>query len=78
MEDDPNYLAELEHDLLTHRDHSLPSSKNISTHLGFLWPIKQIYMDHVRGRPREHPYAVQLKFGIGDKEKVFMSKRLHS
>ena len=48
MEDDPNYLGELELNLLNPRDHSLPSSQNISTHLGFLWPIKASYMDHVK------------------------------
>ena len=49
MEDDPNYLGELALDLLTPRDHSLPSSQNISNHLGFLWPIKASYIDHMKG-----------------------------
>ena len=71
MEDDPNYLGELALDLLTSRDHSLPSSQKISTHLGFLWPIKARYLDHEKGRPREHPYVVGLKFGIGGKEREF-------
>ena len=78
MEDDLNYLEEMEHDLLTPRDHSLPSSQNISTHLGFFWPIKESYMDHVMEGPREHPYVVGFKFGIGGQERVFVSKRLHS
>ena len=52
MEDDPNYLGEMELDLLTPRDHSLPSFQNTSTHLGFLWPIKESYMDHVKGKTK--------------------------
>ena len=78
MEDDPNYLGEMELNLLTPRDHSLYSSQNISTHLGFLWPIKTSYMDCVKGRPREHPYVVGFKSGIGGKERVVLSEILHS
>ena len=48
MEDDPIYLGELALNLLSHRDHFLSSSQNISTHLGFHCPIKEILMDHVR------------------------------
>ena len=64
MEDDPIYLGEMALDLLDHRDHSLSSSKNISTHLGFPWPIKESFMDHVRRDQAEHPYVVGLKSGI--------------
>ena len=71
-------MGELELDLLSHLDHSLSSSQNISIHLGFLWPINSIYMDHVRGIPREHPYVVGLKSSIGGKEREFVSKILHS
>ena len=78
MEDDTSYVGELALDLLTYRDHSLPSSQKISTHLGFLWPINESYVDHVKDRPREHPYAIGLKSGIGGKEREFVSKRLHS
>ena len=78
VEDDPKYLGKLELDLLSPRDHSLPSFQNISTHLGFLWPIKASYMDHVKERPREHPYVVGFKSGIGGKERVVVIKRLHS
>ena len=78
MEDDPNYLGELALDLITPRDHSLSSSQNISTHFGFLWPIKESYMDHMIERPRKHPYDVAFKYGIGVKERVVVSKRLHS
>ena len=52
MEDDPNYMGELALDLLTHRDHSLPSFRNISTHLVFLWPINASYLDHVKGETK--------------------------
>ena len=51
----------MELDLLAHRDHSLSSSQNISTHLGFPWPIKESFMDNVRGYQEEHPYIVGLK-----------------
>ena len=78
MEDDPNYLGKLVVDLLTPRDHSLLSSQNISTHLGFLWPIKESYMDHPKERPRENPYVVGFKSSIGGKERVVVSKMLHS
>ena len=78
MKDDHIYVGEMELDLLTHRDRSPPSYQNISTHLGFLWPINASYVDHVRERPREHPYVVGLKYGIGGKVREFMSKRLHS
>ena len=64
MEDDPIYLGEMELNLLSHRDHSLTYSQNISTHLGFPWPIKESFMDHVRGDQEEHPYAIGLKSGI--------------
>ena len=78
MEDDPNYLGEVALELLTPVDHSIPSSQNISTHLGFLWPIKASYMEHLKERPREHACAIGLKSGIGGKEREFVSKRLHS
>ena len=78
MEDDPNYLGKLALDLLTPRDHSLPSSQNISTHLDFLWPIKASYMDHMMEGPKGNPYVVGFKISIGDKERVVVSKRLHS
>ena len=78
MEDDPNYLGNLELDLLAPRDHSLSSSQNISTHLGFLWPIKESYMDHMMEIPREYPYAVGFKSSIGGKERVVVSEMLHS
>ena len=78
MEDDPNYLEELAFNLLTPRYHSLPSSQNISTHLGFLWPKKASYMNHVMKRPIEHPYATGFKSGIGGKERVVVSEMLHS
>ena len=64
MEENPIYLGELALDLLAHRDHSLSSSQNISTHLGFPWPIKESFMNHVRGDQEEHPYVVGLKSGI--------------
>ena len=67
VEDDPIYVEELELNHLTHRDHSLPSSQNISIHLGFLWPINASYLDHMKERPREHPYVVGLNAGIGTK-----------
>ena len=78
LEDDPIYVGELKIDLLTHRDHSLPSSQNISTHLGFFWPINARYLDHVKGRPRYNLYVVGLKCGLGEKEREFVSKRLFS
>ena len=78
MEDDPIYVGELALDPLTHIDHSIPSSKNISTHLGFLWPINVSYLDHMKERPREHPYVVGLKSGIGGKEREFKRKILHN
>ena len=78
MEDDPSYVGELELDLLTHRDHSLSSSQNNSTHLGFLWPINASYMDHVKRRSNEHRYVVGLKSSIGGKVRYFVSNRLHS
>ena len=28
------------------------------------WPIKERFMDQVKGDQEEHPYAVGLKFGI--------------
>ena len=64
MEYDPIYLGEFPLDLLSHRDHSLSSSQNISTHLSLPWPIKESFMDHVRRDQVEHPYAVGLKSGI--------------
>ena len=64
MEDDLICLGELALDLLSHRDHFLSSSQNISSHLGFPWSIKEGFMDHVRGDQVEHPYDVGLKFGI--------------
>ena len=78
VEDGPKYLGKLALDLLTPRDHSLYSSQNISTHLGFLGPIKASYMDHVKGIPSEHRYAIGFKSGMGGKERVVVSKRLHS
>ena len=78
VEDDPIYVGELALNPLTHRDHSLPSSQNISTHLGFLWPINASYLDHVKGTPRENPYAFGLKSVICGKERDFVSNRLHS
>ena len=78
MEDDPNYLGKMELDLLTPRDNYLYSSQNISIHLGFLWPIKESYMDHVMRRPRNHPYVVGSKSGIGGKERVVVSNMFHS
>ena len=78
MGDDPSYVGELALDLLTHRDHSLPSSQNISAHFGFLWLINASYLDHVKEISRENPYAIGLKAGIGGKEREFVSKRLHS
>ena len=62
MEDDPNYLGELELNPLTPRDHSLSSSQNISTHLVFLWPIKASY--HMIERPSENPCVFGFKYGI--------------
>ena len=78
MEDDLKYLGELALNLLIPRDHSLPSSQNISTNLGFLWLIKASYMDHVKERPREHPYVVGFKSSIGGKERLVVSEMLHS
>ena len=54
----------MELDLLTHRDHPLSSSQNISSHMSLRWPIKEGFMDYVRGDQEEHPYAVILKSGI--------------
>ena len=67
MEDGPIYLGEPTLDLLAHRDHSLSSSQKISTHLILPWPIKEGFMDHVKGDQEEHPYAVGLKYGIEEK-----------
>jgi len=64
MEDDSIYLGELALDLLVHREHSLSSPQNISSHLGFPWPIKEIFLDHMKGGQEEHPYIVGLKSGI--------------
>ena len=64
MEDDPNYLRKMVLDLLTHRDHSLPSSQNILTLLCFLWPIKTSYMDHVKGETNIAPlcFRIQVRY----------------
>ena len=78
MEDDPIYVGEIVLNLLTHRDQSLTFSQNISTHLGFLSPINASYLDHVKGTPRENPYAFGLKSVICGKERDFVSNRLHS
>ena len=78
MEDDPNYVGELELDLLTHRKHSLTSSQIISTHLSFLWPMKSSHMDYAKEIPREHPYSVGLNSSIRGKEREFVSKRFLS
>ena len=64
LEDDLIYLGELALDLVSHRDHSLSSSQNISYSLSFPWPIKEGFMDHVRRDQEEHPYAIGLKSGI--------------
>ena len=77
MEDGHNYLGEMELDLLTPRDHSLPSSQKISTPLGFHCPIKESYMDHVREGPRYHLYVVGFKSGIEEKERVAVNERFH-
>ena len=58
------YLGELALDFLAHRDHSLSSSQNISTHLSLPYPIKENFMHHVKGDQVEHPYVVGLKYGI--------------
>ena len=77
IEDDPNYLGKLAFNLVTPSNHSLSSSQNISTHLGFFWPIKESYMDHMIETPREHTYVVGFKSGIGGKERVVLSKIFH-
>ena len=28
------------------------------------WPIKEAFMEHVKGDQEEHPYVVGLKYGI--------------
>ena len=74
MQDDPIYLGELEFDLLAHRDHSLSSSQNISTHLSLPWPIKEIFMDHVKGDQVDHPYDVALKSSIEENLREWCEK----
>ena len=64
MEDYLIYLGEMALDLLAHRYHSLSSSQNISTHLGYPWPIKESFMYHAKGNQEEHPYAIGLKSSI--------------
>ena len=74
MEDDPISLREMALDVLGHCDHSLSSSQNISTHLGFPWPIKENFMDHARRYQEEHPYYVGLKFGIEENLRQWCEK----
>ena len=66
----------LAHVPLSHKNHSLSSSQNISTYLGFPWPIKERFMDHVMGYYEEHPYDVGLKLGIEEIWESVVSKSL--
>ena len=75
MEDDPIYLGELPLDLLAHRDHSLSSSQNISSHMSLPWTIKESFMDYVRRDQEEHPYVVGLNSGIDAKLKECCEQR---
>ena len=54
----------MEFELLSHRDHPLSSSQNISSHMSIPWPIKEGFMDYVRRDKGEHPYVVGLKSSI--------------
>ena len=51
-------------DLLTHWNYPLSSSQNISSHMSLPWPIKEGFMDYVKGDQEEHPYVVGFNFGI--------------
>ena len=72
VEDDPIHMGELARDLLAHRDHSLSSFQNISSHISVPWPIKEGFMDYVRGDREEHPYDVRLKSRIEAKFSEFV------
>ena len=72
----------MEIDLLTHKDHPLSSSQNISSHMSLTWPIKEGFMDYVRGDQGENPYVVGLKSAVEanlseccKKELVFVGSR---
>ena len=76
MEDDHVHVGEMALDLLAHRYHSLSSSLEISTHLGFPYPINESFMDHVRGDKEEHPYAFGLKSSIEENLRECCEKRV--
>ena len=40
------------------------------------WPIKESFMEHVKGDQEEHPYVVGLKYGIEAKLSEFVCKEL--
>ena len=66
----------MEINLLTHRDHPLSFFQNISSHMSLPWPIKERFMDQVKGDQEEHPYDVGLKSGIEAKLSEFLCKEL--
>ena len=41
------------------------------------WPIKEAFVDYVRGDQQEHPYVVGLRFGIEEKLSEFACKELY-
>ena len=53
VEDVSIYQGDLALNLLVHRDHPLSSSQNISSHMSLPWPIKEGFMDYVKGGPRK-------------------------